>query len=62
MREHEVNRVFSAEYLDTFVLDRKNTGALQPAHHMPSPMSIAFIAGAAFVGEAWLPLILLPGM
>lgn len=40
---------------------KKNTDSLQPAHHMPSPVSIAFIAGAVFVGTAWLPPTLPPG-
>lgn len=56
--EHEATGFFSAEYLDTFVLDKKNqnTDTLQPAHHIPSPVSGAFTVGAVFF---WLPRIFL---
>lgn len=52
---------FSSQYLHIFVLDKKkpqNTDTLQPAHHIPSPVSAAFTVGVLFF---WLPWVFLPG-
>ena len=59
VHERGVNRVFSAEYLDTFALDRNKYGR-SPACPSYALAHVRCFHSGTCVGAAWLPLPLLP--